>query len=192
MPGEPRILFNLGIVEREREHLDAAMACFEEVVERWPRDVRAVYTLGVCAYEQRDYARARDMLDRALQLDRKHHKARYQLALVDFEEERIDDARDGLRAALRLQPSYAPAHFALARTFTDSDPARARHHLRESLLGHPPVLRAHLDLGRLYERAGKLERARSEYLLYRRHFPDRRADWIRARLERIAALLELQ
>lgn len=191
VPDEPRILFNLGIVEREREQLDAAMTCFEAVVAKWPRDVRAVYTLGVCAYEQRDYGRAREMLDRALGLDRKHHKARYQLALVDLEEDRVDDAQDGLRAALRLQPSYAPAHFALARTFTESNPAKARHHLRESLLGHPPVLRAHLDLGRLYERAGKLERARSEYLLYRRHFPDRRVEWISARLERIATLLEL-
>ena len=53
------------------------------------------------------------------------------------------------------------------------------------------MLRAHLDLGRLYERAGKLERARSEYLLYRRHFPDKRTEWIAARLTHIAGLLEL-
>lgn len=189
VPGDPRILFHLGVVERERGRPEEAQKCFEAVVERWPRDVGAWYTLGVCAFERRDLYRARRALDRALTLDRKHHKAWYQLALIHLEEHEVVAGRTALRTALRLQPSYAPAHYALARTFTDEDPNRARHHLREALLGHPPVLRAHLDLGRLYEQAGQLEKARSEYLLFRRHYPEKRADWIATRLNAIEAVL---
>lgn len=189
VPGDPRILFHLGVVERERGRSEAAQKCFEAVVARWPRDVGAWYTLGVCAYEQRDLYRSRRALERALSLDRKHHKAWYQSALIHLEEQEVAAGRTALRTALRLQPSYAPAHYALARTFLEEDPNRARHHLREALLGHPPVLRAHLDLGRLYEQAGQWEKARSEYLLFRRHFPEKRPDWIAGRLSAIDAML---
>jgi Flp pilus assembly protein TadD len=184
-PNEARILFNLGIVERERGELGAAQRCFEQVCTRWTRDARAHYTLGVCAFERRAFERARSALNRALRLDRNHHKALYQLALVDLEEDDFPAARVRLRKALVLQPTYAPGHYALGRSLVASDPPVARKHLEEAVLGHPPVLRAHLDLARLHESAGRLKRARADYQLYQRHFPNKREALIATRLSRI-------
>lgn len=187
VPDEPKILFNLGVVERERRRFTAAQACFERVVALWPKDVRALYTLGVCAFEAGDHVTAMDALRRALERDPRHHKSHYQLALVHLDAQRIQPAHAALRQVLRLKADYGPAHYALGRSLVDDDPGRARHHLRESLLCDPPLLRAHLDLGRLHQRAGLLEEARAEYELFARHHPERRKAWIRARLAEIDA-----
>ncbi len=181
-PDEPKILFNLGVVERERRRYRTAQGCFQRVVAQRPRDVRALYTLGVTAFEGGDLETSSEVLTRALQREPKHYKARYQLGLVHLEAGRRDEGRDALRQALTVRKDYGPAHYALGRSLAEDDPARGRHHLRESLLAQPPMLRAHLDLGRLHQRAGRLAEARAEYLLYRRHFPDKRRDWIAARL----------
>lgn len=188
-PDEPRILFNLGVVERERARLDVAQRCFERVVALWPKDARAHYTLGVCAFERRDFPTAKRALARALGLDRRHHKALYQRGLLALDDGRPDDGVADLQRVLKLRGDYGPAHYALGRALVDRAPKRARHHFHEALVGRPPVLRAHLDLGRLFEKNGELARARAEYALYARHHPGKREDWIRQRLERLDARL---
>ncbi len=189
VPDEPKILFNLGVVERERKRFKAAQACFERVVSLWPKDVRAFYTLGVCAFEAGDQVTAMDSLRRAIERDPRHHKSHYQLALVHLDARRMQPAHVALRQTLRLKADYGPAHYALGRSLVDDDPGRARHHLRESLLTEPPMLRAHLDLGRLHQRAGRLEEARAEYMLFARHHPNRRKAWVKARLVELEAAL---
>jgi len=181
-PDEPRILFNLGVVERERDRLDIAQRCFERVAMMWPRDARAHYTLGVCAFEQRDFATAKAALARALEIDRRHHKALYQRGLLALDDKRPADGVADLQKVLSLRGDYGPAHYALARALTEQAPTRARHHFHEALVGRPPVLRAHLDLGRLFEKAGELARARAEFALYARHHPGKREAWLNARI----------
>ncbi|MCA9538795.1 MAG: tetratricopeptide repeat protein [Myxococcales bacterium] len=181
-PGEPSLLFNLGVVERDRGHLDVAQALLERVVQKWPRDVRALYTLGVCAFERKDFEAAERALDEAGRRDRRHHKARYQRALLLLEDNHQTEALTDLRAVLKQVPDYGPAHYALGRALAENEPTRARVHLREALLGRPPVLRAHLDLGRLLEQAGHLAEARAEYVLYARHHPEKRTEYIARRL----------
>lgn len=186
-PDEPRILFNLGVVERERDHLDIAQRCFERVARRWPRDARAHYTLGVCAFERRDLPTARAALARALKLDRRHHKALYQRGLLRLEAGERDPGLADLRRVLTLRGDYGPAHYALARALLETDVNKARHHFHEALVGRPPVLRAHLDLGRIFEESGALPRARDEYALYLRHHPGQREEAIRRKLAEIEA-----
>ncbi len=185
IPDEPKILFNLGVVERERKRHGSAQSCFERVVFHWPRDVRSLYTLGVCAFENGDHPQARASLGKALARDPRHHKSKYQLALIDLREERVDDGRAALQATLALKRNYGPAHYALGRSLAVDDPPRAWHHFRESLLADPPVLRAHLDLARLHHEGGRLREARAEYLLYARHYPHKRREWIAARVAEI-------
>lgn len=182
-PDEPRILFNLGVVERERARLEVAQGCFERVSGMWLRDARAHYTLGVCAFERKDFPTAHRALARALEIDRRHHKALYQRGLLALDEGRTADGIADLQRVLDLRGDYGPGHYALGRALTEQAPTRARHHFHEALVGRPPVLRAHLDLGRLFEKAGELERARAEYALYSRNHPGKREDWIRKRLE---------
>lgn len=184
-PDEPRILFNLGVVERERDRLEVAQRCFEKVVGLWPKDARAHYTLGVCAFERRDFATARVALERALEIDRRHHKALYQRGLLALDDGRPAEGVVDLQKVLSLRGDYGPAHYALGRALLDRAPTRARHHFHEALVGRPPVLRAHLDLGRLFEKSGELERARAEFALYARHHPGKREAWIEQRLAEI-------
>jgi Tfp pilus assembly protein PilF len=161
------------------------------VVALWPKDVRALYTLGVCSFEAGDQVTSVDALCRALERDPRHHNAHTQLALVHLDAARDEAARGKLYETLKLKPDYGPAHYALGRSLVDEDPARARHHLRESLLTSPPMLRAHLDLGRLHQRSGRLQEAKAEYKLFSRHHPEKRRAWIDARIREIdAALLE--
>ncbi len=181
-PDEPRILFNLGVVERERDRLDIAQRCFEKVADRWPRDARAHYTLGVCAFERKDFPTAKRALARALEIDRRHHKALYQRGLLALDDGRPADGVADLQKVLSIRGDYGPAHYALGRAMLDQAPTRARHHFHEALVGRPPVLRAHLDLGRLFEKTGELERARAEYALYARHHPGKREAWIEKRM----------
>ncbi len=183
VPDDPRVLFNLGVVERERGRLGRAQVCFEAVKEIWPKDTRVIYTLGVCAFERKDFDGSSAALYRVLELDRRHHKARYQLALIHLENEDHARAQVELKRVLKLQPSYGPAHYTLGRSITLTDPKKAARHFHEAVLGHPSMTRAHLDLGRLHEQAGRVEAARSEYILFARHHPDRRKDWVRARIK---------
>jgi tetratricopeptide (TPR) repeat protein len=186
-PGDTRVLYALGTVERTRGRAADARDCFAAVVARRPRDVRALYALGVAAYEAGDLDGADATLRRALTLDGKHHKALYQRALVALDRGDAAGAAPLLMRALRLQPTYGPAHYALGRALADLEPSRARRHFQEAVLGHPPLPRAHLDLARLAEAAGQMDRAMAEYELYLRHFPEKRAGSVGLRLARLTA-----
>ena len=77
---------------------------------------------------------------------------------------RVGEARQESDAALRLAPlSVAIAVDAGFVSFYAGDLADAHRRLESALLMAPEVPAAHLWLGRLYQREGKLERARAEF-----------------------------
>jgi len=119
---------------------------------------------------------------RALKLERRHYKALYQRGLLHLDEQKHDAGVADLRRVLTLRSDYGPAHYALGRALLERSPGKARHHFHEALVARPPVLRAHLDLARLFEAGGALDRDRNEYALYLRHHPGRRDDAIRRKL----------
>jgi len=181
----------LGVVERRRGRLEKAQAYLERVIALRPRNFQAWFSLGVCAFERGDGHRAREALDHLLKRKKRHYKARYQRALLDLQEGDLNQACLELEQVLKRAPRYGPAHFALGRSLIKIDSSRARYHLREAILGQPPVTRAHRSLGRLYEQAGRLAEARAEYRLYQRQHPQRWVTWLKEKIQELdEALLE--
>lgn len=181
---DARVHYNLGVVERECGRPEASRESLEQAVALRARDGRAWYLLGVVYYELRRPSDAAGALRRALKIQKRHVRARYHLGLALVAAGDEEDGIESLRAALQEDPAYGPAHYALGVVLGDRKPVEARRHLKEAILGTPPVPKAHFALGRQYRRAGRLEEARRELTLHLRNSPDdARARRMLARVE---------
>jgi tetratricopeptide (TPR) repeat protein len=182
LPDDPRVLFNLAQAEQARGYLAEAAGLLLRVTEIWPSHGRVHYQAGLCARDRGLLTDAEASLVQAIECDADLLRARYVLAHLRAERGERSRALRDLAEVLKRQEDYGPAHYALGRLLVADAPAKAQFHFHEALLGQPPVIRAHLDLGRLLEDCGRLRRARAEYVLFARHFPDERPAWIEARL----------
>lgn len=190
-PDEPRVLFNLAVIERDLGRSGEALILLGRLVRVRPRDARAWYTKGIVHYERREMPAAQEAFEQSLRRAPGHARSLYQLGAVHLALGRHEAAEPYLRRALSKRPGFAPAHYALGRALADRDPSRALHHFKEAVLAADPVRAAHVEMARLHERAGRLKDAAAELRAYLRHHPDEPADAAtRRHLARLEAKLQ--
>jgi tetratricopeptide (TPR) repeat protein len=73
----------------------------------------------------------------------------------DMKPEVAEAARRELEKAIELNPTYSDAHYQLAKTYLETDPAKAVEELQACLRHQPDHYSAEMQLGRLYRRMGR-------------------------------------
>lgn len=120
------------------DHL-GALAEFETLRDRRPRDPGVHLVLGLIQTELGDLPAARCSYLRALGLNRSHITALYNLALVSLRLGQRPRAATLLRRVLRLAPNHPGAALGLARLYLELQDWRAAESLLADLLSRNPL-----------------------------------------------------
>ena len=95
-PNNPRVFYNLGLLERGRSNCDGSIRYFEEVVRLDPNSADAHYYLGSCYLEKQDFTKAADEFRAAIKLNPMHPSAEFGLARAMQRSGNATDAKQHL------------------------------------------------------------------------------------------------
>jgi tetratricopeptide (TPR) repeat protein len=79
-PGNPRVWYNLGLLERAQSNCDGSIPAFQQVVKLDPDSADGHYFLGSCYLEKQDFSKAADQYREAIRLNPMHPSAEFGLA----------------------------------------------------------------------------------------------------------------
>jgi Tfp pilus assembly protein PilF len=79
-PANPRIWYNLGLLERAQSNCEGAIPAFEKVTTLDPGSADAFYFLGACYLERQDFAHAGEEFRKAIQINSTYPSAEFGLA----------------------------------------------------------------------------------------------------------------
>jgi len=125
---------------------------------------RFLITLAESEYDIRNYAAARADLIRAISLDPASELAHYLLGNTLVELRELNQAVEEYSTAIRLAPRKPRTHYSLAFALRLlGDDASAERSLREALAIDNQYAPAHCELGKLYNKQGRLPEAVEEF-----------------------------
>jgi Flp pilus assembly protein TadD len=115
-PTAQQAWLTLGIVEYQKEDLDAGLAALSQAVYRDPKDPKAHLYLGILIRKKGWLSGAEDEMRKAIELDETYAEAHYNLAVLCLEQQppAVELARRHYFQALRLGAKPDPE---LDRTF---------------------------------------------------------------------------
>jgi Flp pilus assembly protein TadD len=162
---------NLGLLLREQNRLDEALAHFQKSRELAPRDANIYNNLGTVLLARGDVSAAIEQFQHALQLDPQFAEAISNLGLAYLAQEREQEGLEALRQAVHLvsvlqktapkKKSWAAnIHFNLAAALHE------RHQFDEAQSYYLTVIKlnprhaaAHYNLSAIYEQQGRATKA---------------------------------
>ncbi|AXC09862.1 hypothetical protein ACPOL_0487 [Acidisarcina polymorpha] len=114
-PQNPRVWYNLGLLERAQSNCEGSIHAFEEVVKLDPSSADAHYFLGSCYLEKQQFAKAADEYREAIRLNPMHPSAEFGLARAlqrsgNPTEARVHLARFEHITHQKLGPVMAPTY----------------------------------------------------------------------------------
>ena len=116
-PHNPRVWYNLGLLERQQNHLEAMMADFQKVLADDPRNADAHYFLGSALSDRKDYAAAIREYQSALAIVPIHASAEFGLARALNRVGDMEGARQHLEHFQRITQEKLSSP--LAQTYGD-------------------------------------------------------------------------
>lgn len=119
-PGDANAETLLGWAQMGQGKLDAAMAVFEQVLERVPDHALALTNVGFVLYKRGHHDLAIERLTTAIAFDSDRKAmlyAHYYLGLVRFEQEQYAEASGALLRAIELGPNMIESRFELGRVY---------------------------------------------------------------------------
>lgn len=123
-PGDPQAETLLGWAQRSQGRLDAAMALFQQVLDRVPDHALALVNIGYVLFRRQQFERSAEHLSRAITLDTDRKAtlyAHYYLGLVRYAQGEYAEAIGELLRAIELGPNLIEARFELGRVFWYAD-----------------------------------------------------------------------
>jgi tetratricopeptide (TPR) repeat protein len=117
-PGDAHAESLLGWAQMLHVEYDAALATFEQALNREPTNSLARINIGYICLKQRRFAEAIEHLSKAIRLDNDKKAtlyAHYYLGLVFLAREVYDDAQTFLEKAIGLGPNLIEAYYELGR-----------------------------------------------------------------------------
>ncbi len=123
--GNAQERFLEAVQAEERGDKNAAIALYEEILERDPDYAPACINLGTIHFHLRQYVRAEELYRRATEADPGYVLAFFDLGNVLDELERLDESIAAYLQAVTLAPRYADAHYNLALAYERKGECRA-------------------------------------------------------------------
>lgn len=139
---------------------EAAIALFEQLVEKRPESVQARASLGRLFVLSKRPAEAVEQLNHALRLDPNLSVPHFYLGAAYFELANFEESAEAFERSIELQPNHADAHYEFSRTLIKlGNRERAVRELRECLRLAPNSAPATKSLGILLLEQGELQEA---------------------------------
>jgi len=92
-PGNPRVWYNLGLVQRAANDVQAALASFRRAVELDPSDADSLYFEGVCLQDEKQFDQAVAVFTKALERNPQHASSEFALARALQRSGHADEAK---------------------------------------------------------------------------------------------------
>jgi hypothetical protein len=131
-PANPRVWYNLGLLERAQSNCDASIAAFQQVVKLDPASADAITSSAPATSKAQDFAKAADEYREAIRLNNMHPSAEFGLARAlqrsgNPTEARVHLARFEHITHEKLGPVMAPTYgdqgaYSLAQEIKSASP----------------------------------------------------------------------
>ncbi len=158
-----RNYFTYGIAYIQNNHVDAALACFEEAVARNPNYAAAYYNLGTIYLNKQQPAQAKTNLERAVSLDPQDADAWTNLGAIAGQEKNYDEALRNFQQATRAKPAHLVALQNLVLLYRwQGRLDLAEQAVASAIAADPNDAEFHFALGMLLASQDKFEPARQE------------------------------
>jgi tetratricopeptide (TPR) repeat protein len=161
-PGNPTVLYNLGVVHLAMGRFSAAIASLQRSIAQDPAFPQAHLILGLALQQSgRDEAGALLSYRRAIALEPEQAAEAYALvADLLWDNGERDEAIVHYERAARVAPDTTLARLCLAKSLTaEHRPDRAIEHLTELVVRDPSSGEAQMILGRLFSEMGRFDDA---------------------------------
>ncbi len=163
IPHSYRLLIQKGAVLDKLTRRKEAEDVFRSAMKLQKDNRIAVLSLAIAQAHDHRLEEARQTLSGAIERFTKDAYMRYfygsvlvQLAEAKgMKPEMAGPARRELERAIELNPAYADAYYQLAKTYLETEPAKAAEQLEACLRHKPNHYSAELQLARLYQKMGK-------------------------------------
>jgi tetratricopeptide (TPR) repeat protein len=119
-PHFPQALYDLGIIEQQRNNWPAALAYYERAIAQEPDYWPALNNMGNTLFAMGERTRSVEFFDRTLRLNPDYWPAQYNVAIVHFMSGRYKDAAPRLKIVLDWRPDFREARYLLATSLTRS------------------------------------------------------------------------
>ena len=114
VPGNYRILCNLGVVEMKLGNYEAAIECLDEAITMRENSSYAHFMLGIAKYKNSDLDAALNCFERSLALKPDNARAHLYLGNLAGAAKRFDKAEEHFLSTIELDPTLADAYYNLA------------------------------------------------------------------------------
>ena len=153
-----------GIQHYQSGDLEAAVDCFQRVLQWQPDHADALHLLGVVATQQKQYSIAIEQINHAIQLQPTEANFHNNLGIALQAQGTIDRAILSYQQALTLNPDHLEAHYNLGFAFQKQGKLnQAISSYQQTLSLNSDYPSAHINLGIAFQKQGKLDQAISSY-----------------------------
>jgi predicted O-linked N-acetylglucosamine transferase (SPINDLY family) len=168
---------DLGIEYHKSGQLEAAAACYQQVLQ-WQRNrADAWHLLGLIAYQQQQYETAIAQINRAIALNPDAPSFHNNLGSVYQKQQKLTEAIASHQKAIQLQPKYVEAHYNLAVAYQGQNKlASAIECYQKVVQIQPNYAQAYYNLGKVYEEQKEPQQALNCYQKAIQH----QADYVEA------------
>jgi predicted O-linked N-acetylglucosamine transferase (SPINDLY family) len=154
----------LGIQYHQSGQLQAAEACYQQVLQWQPNDADAWHLLGVIAYQKQQYLTAIELIQRAIKQNSGDAGFYNHLGLAFQGQGNLAAAVQSYQPALQLNPEASEAHLNLGNVLQDQgNLAAAIESYQHAINLNPNLPEAHNNLGNVLKEQRKLEAAIASY-----------------------------
>jgi tetratricopeptide (TPR) repeat protein len=173
-PGNPQVLYNMGVLYLKLEQKDKARECFLKTLEANTNHPNAHIKLGQIHEMQLDYQKALNEYLAAVPGSRKPYILYARIGNVNIRLKRFPEAREAFRRALGINPNFAGAHVNIGETYLkEGDFEKAIGHFKNAIQINPDYAVPYNNIGVALMKMGKQEEAISYYdkaLYYKPNF----------------------
>lgn len=162
-PGKFKAWSTLGAILFKLKEYETAAENYQQSIRLYPDQPLERITLAQCLIELKQYDDALVHLQEAGRLNTKSANCYYLMGKTLSFKGKIDEALRAYKKALRIRPDFPDCYTEMAKTVSGQDTAKACEYLKKALEIAPEFVKAHLNLGILYQKQDRYQDALVHY-----------------------------